>query len=192
MSDILRCPFCGGNKRETAQECGSICRLWHGVGLPMEPAKLKAGDSVWVWRSGLQDSSFIKTVHRITPFQVIVDWDSDGKHLKRFKKSTGWGIGGGFTLIWGLATAEECAAWNSAQKLKKLKQTAKENTEAEIERIRVELVNWMPVSMAVSVSKSQFGTPEEREGHWDIEIHFLTEERVRKLATLLQELAVLL
>ena len=80
-------------------------------------SQLKVGDRVWVGKlysdgSGRQ----IKTIAKVTAAQIDIDWNGNDKYLTRYRRDSGYAIGGGIAdNITGLATLAECASWDAKQ-----------------------------------------------------------------------------
>jgi hypothetical protein len=146
-------------------------------------SKLKAGDRVWVGKLYSDGSGLsLKSVAKVTPTQIVIDWNGNGRYLTRYKKDEGWPIGAGVfaASIFGLATPTECARWDAKQERERQAERAKADAEAATEKKRLELNGLF--AAPDPVHKEQWGNSAERAGKWTVEFHNLTEDQVRQLA----------
>ena len=147
-------------------------------------SKLKAGDRVWVGKLYSDGSGLsLKTVARVTPTQIVIDWNGNGRYLTRYKKDGGWAIGGGMLAehIFRLAESNECAQWDAKRERERQAAQAEADAEAALKAKRLEL-DGLFRSEHVSVDTESWGTESERTGKWTVEFHCLTEDQVRQLA----------
>ena len=146
-------------------------------------SKLKAGDRVWVGKLYSDGSGLsLKTVARVTPTQIVIDWNGNGRYLTRYKKDGGWAIGMGMFAehIFGLAESNECAQWDAKRERERQAAQDKADAEAAAEKKRLELNGLFAAPDLVH--KEQWGNAAERAGKWTVEFHNLTEDQVRQLA----------
>ena len=150
-------------------------------------SQLKAGDRVWVGKlysdgSGRQ----IKTIAKVTTTQIVIDWNGNGGYCPRYRKGGGYAIGGGRFAdnITGLATSDECAAWDAKQERERKAAQVKADAEAAIESKRSRLYQEFR-SDRVSVTTESWG--QVRVEEWTVEFHYLTEDQVRAVARIYRE-----
>ena len=70
-------------------------------------------------RLGMKDWIVLETLedaHNMTAAQIAIDWNGNDKYLTRYRRDSGYAIGGGIAdNITGLATLAECASWDAKQ-----------------------------------------------------------------------------
>lgn len=147
-------------------------------------ADVQVGDRVWVsakWGGG--DKGEIKTVKRLTPKQIILDgYYEQYNRYHRGKPSrfspyepTYYGIGMSDGCITGIATADECAQWDTEQERRRLEQSKAEAKRTADETKRKELDDLLPRKAGVS------GPHRNAWGEWSISI-YASESEVREIA----------
>ena len=152
-------------------------------------SQLKVGDRVWVGKLYSDGSGLsLKTVARVTTTQIVIDWNGNGRYLTRYKKNGGWRIGGEVLSgnITRLATPAECAAWAAREERQRLAAKSKADKEAALEAKRLELDVLFPGTHS-NVTAEQWGSERGQAGKWTVEFHYLTEEQVRMVARIYQE-----
>lgn len=152
----------------------------------MSLADIKVGDRVWLSSGHTNKRDRIVTVERLTPTQIIVG-PSEFDRYQRGKPSRYDGspmyyqISGGMWKreITAIATASECAAWDSAQEEKRQREATEADRRAKEEALRVELYSLLPQTANI------FTCPWKEAGDWEVTLR-LTEPGVRRLAELLK------
>ncbi len=142
---------------------------------------IKSGDRVWVGTERYGTKS-IRIVSRVTPTQIVIDWNGNGSYLTRYKRDNGYAIGAGYLRdnIMRVATPAQCAKWDAKQLAEQEAREREEARQQALESIRLELAALFGDS--ATVSKEQWGNEDMRSGKWTVEFHFLTEDGVRELA----------
>jgi hypothetical protein len=138
---------------------------------------LKAGDRVWTV-SGYQAA--IRTITRVTPTQILIDWHGNGSLILRYRRDDGHAIGGGSCILRATSSAD-CAAWDEKMELDRRNKDEQMREKEEKETLRQKLLNEFR-SDSVEVSEESWGNKSERENQWEVTFHKLTEKQVRILA----------
>lgn len=152
----------------------------------MSCEKLKAGDRVWMMSPFGRGKSEIKTVHKTTRTQVVIDVNGDGSYLRRYNME-GYLLG---KHLWSehigpLATPQECASWDAQQERKRIQANIAYESRQATERQRVHLCGLFSADNNAEVSTESYGSERERADRWTVSFHFLSTEQVKQLATIL-------
>lgn len=142
---------------------------------------MKAGDRVWLGTNRYGPHE-IRTITRVTPTQIVIDWNGNGSYLVRFRRDNGRRIAGGYLAhdILRAATPSQCADWDAKQAALEENRRNKEQQEEALETLRLELAALFGENVAIS--KEQWGKNAERDGKWTIEFHGLDTPTVCALA----------
>ena len=162
----------------------------------MDFSKIKAGDRVWVGSNnyGTRNQG-IKAVASVTPTLIRLDWSGNGGHLVEFHRKAGaytiqgnqrcasWNV----NKITDIATKAECAAWDAEQLAAKLAKEAKEKADKERDALRAALAGMFVFEGIASLDTVNICNESwnDRKG-FTLELHGLTEERIREIAELLK------
>jgi hypothetical protein len=146
-------------------------------------ASIKAGDRAWVGSHYGERNSGIRQVKKVTPTQIVIDWNNNGgSYVVRFKRDSGYEIAGGWfpKRITGIATKSECAKFDAEQLAAKLAREAKDKVEAARAALRTELEALFDTPVNISVDRNQDDT-------FRLEFCDLTADRIREIAKILKE-----
>lgn len=147
---------------------------------------IKVGDRVWVGSYNHPRSSGIKEVSHLTPTRILLE---GGRHSwEKFHRvggkyfSEGSQVGRAFMSdrISGIATPEECAAYDTDV----AKQAAQRKASKEAEEARETRRNQLRVLFdcgKVNLSRPMFASDIE-DGKWDVTFYGLDDNAVRELA----------
>lgn len=146
-------------------------------------AAIEVGDRVWLGWSQWPRCRGLFRVSRTTMSQLTIDHHGDGRYLRRFHRlggkyySAGQEMGKGTMrdYISGIATAEECAAWDREQ--------AKEAQKAKAAQIKAERIDAERDDLQAFIGE-EYHVSHEGDG-WMLTIGGLTAERVREIAIFL-------
>ena len=143
----------------------------------MDTKTIKATDRVWIGSPRAERRYGLKTVLKVTPTQIVIDWNGNGLSLPRFKRESGCEIGKSWmpNRITGIGTKSECGAFDLAAQMERESAMAKVAADAAREALRVELSG---LFTGGHVEDEQW---DDRIG-FTLSFHGLTEQAIRGIA----------
>lgn len=145
--------------------------------------QVREGDRVWISDRYHGDKAAIKAVKRLTPTQIVRDGAHEkynryqrGKSSRYGDELTYYGIGAASGSITGLATQNECEAWDAEQANKKHAQEEAQRRRLDDESKCESLQSLMPAKARVS------GPYRNNWGERNVTI-YASEDEVREIAT---------